>query len=142
MSVHPLPQLCLHPDPPDGSLINTQKVLFIFCLFNEVFFIALYLLSFSSPILSPQLLSQPGIPSPPAPSTLFASPHSAGARELARANKMDSFWPWVIAGVSFPVMAGKQIINVVQLVKASRWLAEGDVETRKARRPGAVKKTS
>jgi CDP-diacylglycerol--inositol 3-phosphatidyltransferase len=29
-------------------------------------------------------------------------------------------------------MAGKQIINVIQLVKASRWLAEGDVAKRKA----------
>lgn len=101
---------------------------------NELFFIALYLLSFSSPILSPDLLTaRPGSPSPPAPSTIFASPYSAGARELARANKMDSFWPWVIAGISFPVMAGKQIINVVQLVKASRWLAEGDRETRRMR---------
>jgi CDP-diacylglycerol--inositol 3-phosphatidyltransferase len=45
---------------------------------------------------------------------------------------MDSFWPWVIAGVSSPIMAVKQIINVVQLVKASRWLAEGDIEMRKA----------
>ena len=62
---------------------------------------------------------------------LFASPYSAGALELARANKMDSFWPWVIAGVSAPIMAGKQFINVVQLVKASRWLAEGDIEMRK-----------
>ena len=64
--------------------------------------------------------------------SLFANPYSAGALELARANKMDSFWPWVIAGVSFPVMFGKQVINVVQLVKASRWLAEGDIAARKA----------
>lgn len=110
---------------------------------NEVFFIALYLLSFSSPILSPSLLSQTSSPlggsgpSPPAATHLFASPHSAGARELARANKMDSFWPWVIAGISFPVMAGKQLIHVVQLVKASRWLAEGDRETRRKARVGA-----
>jgi CDP-diacylglycerol--inositol 3-phosphatidyltransferase len=45
---------------------------------------------------------------------------------------MDSTVPWIIAGISFPVMAGKQIINVVQLVKASRWLAEGDIEMRRA----------
>jgi CDP-diacylglycerol--inositol 3-phosphatidyltransferase len=45
---------------------------------------------------------------------------------------MDSTVPWIIAGISFPVMAGKQIINVVQLVKASRWLAEGDMEMRRA----------
>jgi CDP-diacylglycerol--inositol 3-phosphatidyltransferase len=60
------------------------------------------------------------------------NPYSAGALELARANKMDSFWPWVIAGFSLPVMAIKQILNVIQLVKASRWLAEGDIKARKA----------
>lgn len=123
-----------------------QTVLFAFCAFNELFFIALYLLSFSSPILSPSLLpvnnssgssAQPGSPSNPS-SILFASPGSAWAMELARANKMDSFWPWVIAGVSFPVMAGKQFLNVVQLVKASRWLAEGDLEIR--RQQGLPKK--
>lgn len=119
-----------------------QSVLFAFCALNELFFIALYLLSFSSPTLSPSLLQplpggsasslQPGNPAHPPPGSLFANPYSAGALELARANKMDSFWPWVLAGVSFPVMAGKQFINIVQLVKASRWLAEGDNATRRA----------
>jgi CDP-diacylglycerol--inositol 3-phosphatidyltransferase len=45
---------------------------------------------------------------------------------------MDSFWPWVLAGISAPVMIAKQVVNVVQLVKASRWLAEGDLAKRKA----------
>jgi CDP-diacylglycerol--inositol 3-phosphatidyltransferase len=54
--------------------------------------------------------------------------------ELARANKMDSTIPWIMAIVSFPVMAGKQIINAVQLVKASKWLAEGDRVERGKRR--------
>ena len=58
--------------------------------------------------------------------------------ELARANKMDSFWPWVLAGVSFPVMAAKNFLNIVQLVKASKWLAEGDLELR--RQQGLPKK--
>jgi CDP-diacylglycerol--inositol 3-phosphatidyltransferase len=119
-------------------------VLFLFCMFNEVFFIALYLLSFSSPILSPSLLQvaksagdepmtlQPGSPLGGLSSSLLFNPHSAGALELARANKMDSFWPWVILSISSPVMAGKQIINVIQLVKASRWLAEGDIKARRA----------
>ena len=44
---------------------------------------------------------------------------------------MDSTVPWILAAVSFPVMAAKQFINVVQLVKASRWLAEGDVAERR-----------
>jgi CDP-diacylglycerol--inositol 3-phosphatidyltransferase len=39
---------------------------------------------------------------------------------------MDSTVPWILAIVSFPGMFGKQLINVIQLVKASRWLAEGD----------------
>jgi CDP-diacylglycerol--inositol 3-phosphatidyltransferase len=38
----------------------------------------------------------------------------------------------MLVGISFPVMAGKQIINVIQLVKASRWLAEGDIRSRRA----------
>ncbi|KAF2461880.1 CDP-alcohol phosphatidyltransferase-domain-containing protein [Lineolata rhizophorae] len=121
---------------------SKKWVLFVFCALNEAFFIALYLLSFSSPTLSPSLLAPPsaaGAPPAPKPS-LFLHPWSAGAMELARANKMDSFWPWVLAGVSFPVMAGKQIINVVQLVKASRWLAEGDVADRK--RAGLPRKKS
>jgi CDP-diacylglycerol--inositol 3-phosphatidyltransferase len=118
-----------------------QTFLFSCCALNELFFIALYLLSFSSPYLSPSLLEvtnkgaastlRPGHPSSPVASVLL-NPYSAAAMELARANKMDSFWPWVIAGVSFPVMAVKQGINVVQLVKASRWLAEGDIAARKA----------
>lgn len=63
---------------------------------------------------------------------IFTSPYSAAALELARANKMDSFWPWVIAAISFPIMFFKQFVNVVQIVKASKWLAEGDVAMRKA----------
>jgi CDP-diacylglycerol--inositol 3-phosphatidyltransferase len=44
---------------------------------------------------------------------------------------MDSTLPWILAGVSFPIMAAKQFINVVQLVKASRWLGEVDVKMRR-----------
>ncbi|KFY43094.1 hypothetical protein V495_04167 [Pseudogymnoascus sp. VKM F-4514 (FW-929)] len=125
------------------NLYYTNKtVLFLFCAINEIFFIALYLLSFSSPLphqdkdetLDPGSL-QPGHPLHPLAASLYANPWSAGALELARANKLDSFRRllWAIARVSFPVMAGKQIINVVQLVKASRWLAEVDRENRRAK---------
>ena len=82
----------------------------------------LYLLSFSSPKLSPSLLQppphtepmtpQPGNPAHQPPGTLFASPWSAGALELARANKIDSTVPWIITGVSFPIMAIKQFIKI------------------------------
>ncbi|PSN74867.1 hypothetical protein BS50DRAFT_581630 [Corynespora cassiicola Philippines] len=117
---------------------SNNKVLFTFCALNELFFIALYLLSFSSPYLSPTLLKDPqspsslqaGTPAAPKPSMLFTSPWSAGAMEMARANKMDSTIPWILAVISFPVMFGKQWINVVQLIKASKWLAEGDIAER------------
>ncbi|KAK0615562.1 CDP-alcohol phosphatidyltransferase-domain-containing protein [Bombardia bombarda] len=108
---------------------TNRTVLFIFCLLNELFFIALYLLSFSSPLLSPGLLKQ----APDAAKVIFNNPYSAGALELARANKMDSTIPWILCVVSAPVMLMKQFINVVQLVKASRWLAEGDVQARRER---------
>ncbi|KAJ5819245.1 hypothetical protein N7474_004836 [Penicillium riverlandense] len=121
---------------------HSKVVLFICCGLNELFFIGLYLLSFSSPTLSPSLLqpvpeavpssAQPGNPAHPAPASLFASPWSAGALELARANKIDSYWPWVVTSISAPVMLFKQFVNVVQLINASRWLAEGDVKDRRA----------
>ncbi|KAK4173264.1 putative Phosphatidylglycerophosphate synthase [Triangularia setosa] len=128
------------------NLYYTNKnVLFIACFLNEAFFVGLYLLSFSSPLLSPSLLQQ--VPPSTAAaihqgaqvnssilSQIFANPYSAGALEMARANKMDSFWPWVITGVSFPVMAFKQIVNVIQMVKASKWLAEGDIQARREAR--------
>lgn len=99
-----------------------QTILFLLCFFNEVFFIALYLLSFSS---SPIQLTDP------IAQALLRNPHSAAASEIARANKTDANWPFRIACISFPVMALKQCINMVQLVKASRWLAEGDVTARR-----------
>ena len=114
---------------------TNRNVLFICCALNELFFIGLYLLAFSSPYLSPSLLQpagegstlQPGSPiTPPKPSTLFSSPWSAGAMEMARANKMDSTIPWALTLISLPVMLFKQGVNVVQIVKASQWLAQGD----------------
>lgn len=51
--------------------------------------------------------------------------------ELARANKMDSTVPWVLTIASAPVMLFKQWVNIIQLVKASKWLAEGDRKDRK-----------
>ena len=50
---------------------------------------------------------------------------------MARANKMDSRVPWALAGISLPVMVFKQVLNVIQLVKASKWLGEGDVAARR-----------
>lgn len=124
------------------NLYYTNKtVLFIFCALNELFFIALYLLSFSSPLLSPHLIKgaeansaayKPGEPvNTSLLKQLFPDPFSAAALEMARANKLDSTVPWILTAISAPIMFAKQFINVVQLVKASRWLAEVDIESRR-----------
>lgn len=116
--------------------------MFVFCALNELFFIALYLLSFSSPLLSPHLVKgveeasgaglHPGVQvNTSILRQIFPDPFSAAALELARANKMDSTVPWILASVSFPIMAGKQIINVIQMVKACKQLAVLDVKTRR-----------
>lgn len=78
---------------------DVQGVLFTVCALNEVFFIALYLLSFSSPLLSPHLLQQmPQVAAgneatPKLVEQVYTNPYSAGALELARANKMVSIPP-------------------------------------------------
>lgn len=43
---------------------------------------------------------------------------------------MDSAIPWTLTLISTPVMLFKQWVNVVQIVKASKWLAEGDIADR------------
>ena len=138
----PFPSMLPFARPMRRANPRRQTVLFVFCGANELFFIALYLLSFSSPILSPSLLkpvaADPSIhPGAQVNSSIlrqiFTNPYSAAALEMARANKMDSTFPWILAGISLPIMAAKQFINVVQLVKASRWLAEGDVAMRRAK---------
>lgn len=117
-------------------LYYTNKwVLFTCCALNELFFISLYLLCFSSPLITPALLRDHGLvtnsTSPAQPKLLFSSPFSAAAMEMARANKMDSTGPWILTIASAPVMLVKQYINVLQLIKASMWLAEGDVRDRR-----------
>ncbi|KAE8396507.1 hypothetical protein BDV23DRAFT_142889 [Aspergillus alliaceus] len=113
---------------------SNTKVLFTVCLLNELFFIALYLLSFSSP---PPLANSPNFEAPQStPSQSWSSPWSAGAMELARANKIDDSFPQFLLGVSSVFMIFKQYVNVVQLIEASKWLVRGDLETRRNARLG------
>lgn len=116
-------------------LIMVQWVLFTCCAGNELFFIALYLLCFSSPLITPALLPTDGLvnnsTTPTSqPKLLFPSPFSAAAMEMARANKMDSMVPWILTTASAPIMLVKQYVNILQLSKASIWLAEGDLRDR------------
>lgn len=50
---------------------------------------------------------------------------------LHRANKVDSSVPWILLYSSLIFMVFKQYVNIIQMVEASKWLAEGDAEIRK-----------
>jgi hypothetical protein len=56
-----------------------------------------------------------------------------GAYISFSANKISSSLPWLLLTVSSLFMLFKQYVNVIQLVEASRWLAQGDVEMRRTR---------
>lgn len=120
---------------PGIELNYLQKVLFTVCAMNELFFIALYLLSFSASVdfsinqYSGGMSSQPKVSSDPS-----VIGWSAAAMELSRANKIDSLVPQVLLYTSCLFMIFKQYVNVVQLMEACKMLAESDIETRK--RPG------
>ncbi|KNG88948.1 CDP-diacylglycerol--inositol 3-phosphatidyltransferase [Aspergillus nomiae NRRL 13137] len=111
---------------------SNTKVLFTVCALNELFFIALYLLSFSS---SPSSVNNPNFTTSQSdPLTPWSSSWSAGAMEVARANKIDDSVPWCLLHVSTPFMLFKQYVNMIQLTEASKWLVEGDLETRRNER--------
>ncbi|KAK4066811.1 hypothetical protein Trihar35433_7238 [Trichoderma harzianum] len=119
---------------------TNKIVLFSLCALNELFFIACYLVSFSSPV-DPLYLNadidgrehlQTGAEVDTSLLTqIFPNPYSSAALEMARANKMDGYLPSIIAKICFPFMALKQIINVIQLIQASKRLARVDVERRR-----------
>ncbi|KAK4067324.1 uncharacterized protein Triagg1_7767 [Trichoderma aggressivum f. europaeum] len=119
---------------------NSQHWLMRVYYTNKLFFIACYLVSFSSPVdplylnadidgrehlqtgteFDTSLLAQ-----------IFPNPSSSAALEMAWANKMNGYLPGVIAKICFPFMALKQMINVIQLIQASQRLARVDVERRR-----------
>ncbi|KAI9599304.1 CDP-alcohol phosphatidyltransferase-domain-containing protein [Syncephalis fuscata] len=80
---------------------SNTNVLFLFCAGNELFFVALYLLSFAT-----------------ATSTVA----------------LPSWLPIIslqwLAYITLPICAGKQLISVIQMVGASRALAEKDLAER------------
>lgn len=49
---------------------------------------------------------------------------------FSSANKMDHTIPLILVILSSPVMAFKQCVNVIQIINASQWLAQGDLAER------------
>ncbi|CAE6490356.1 unnamed protein product [Rhizoctonia solani] len=105
---------------------NDSTTLFVFCACNELFFVALYLISFGpyKPVGGPfttiadVLLSfQPtGAPIPAL---------DTAAKFIAKLS-----WPDLLALISFPISFAKNIINIVQLWKASKMLVGVDLADR------------
>ncbi|KAK9473631.1 CDP-alcohol phosphatidyltransferase-domain-containing protein [Dipodascopsis tothii] len=85
------------------SLYYTNtRVLFVVCAANELFFVALYLASF--PLRSPPHLGY-----------LFGIPLS---------------YKTILAVTTFPIWFFKQVLNVIQMVRAAQTLALFDIEER------------
>lgn len=58
---------------------------------------------------------------------------------IPSANKIDSAIPWALLVTSSVFMLFKQYVNIVQLVEASKWLVQGDMEIRRKERAGQKK---
>jgi len=105
------------------SYYNNQRTLFLVCAGNELFFVCLYLIKwYTKPIGIDPLTILPILPR----SLLSSIPVSIWAvlRYLT--------WPQLLAFVTFPVCALKQVINVVQFYKAAILLVTLDREERYA----------
>ncbi|EEB05972.1 CDP-diacylglycerol-inositol 3- phosphatidyltransferase Pis1 [Schizosaccharomyces japonicus yFS275] len=92
---------------------GNNKVLFLFCAANEMFFVALYLLSFAP--RTPPRLGYLAVPT-------FIS--KRGVLPLS--------YPTLMAAVCGPICFAKQVINVVQLANAANSLVKLDVAERVA----------
>ncbi|ORY21430.1 CDP-alcohol phosphatidyltransferase-domain-containing protein [Naematelia encephala] len=109
---------------------NDSRTLFIFCFCNETFFVCLYLIAFlKDPIHSSWPLS------------FFVTAqqlHDTLPRPLWALLCLS--WPQLVAIITFPLTAGKQIINVVQFWKASKILVGVDLAERQAARMARERK--
>ncbi|CAE6438888.1 unnamed protein product [Rhizoctonia solani] len=103
-----------------------QTTLFVFCAANELFFVALYLISFGpyKPVGGPFTTI--------ADLLLTFQPSGAPIPALDSAAKFiaNLSLPDLLALISFPISFAKNVINVVQLWKASKMLVGVDLADR------------
>ncbi|GAA98284.1 uncharacterized protein L969DRAFT_102063 [Mixia osmundae IAM 14324] len=103
------------------SYYNNSHTLFFFCAGNELFFVCLYLMKWyhqAIGIRSPLIYSH----LPVAILKIVPPTYWSALERLT--------WPQLVAAITFPICLAKQIINCVQLFKASIQLAEIDREER------------
>jgi len=92
---------------------NDSRTLFFICACNEMFFVSLYLMKWIHTPISDSL------PLDAVPSLAYLASFT---------------WPQVLALVSFPICLLKNVINLVQLWKASKILVGVDLAERAAAR--------
>lgn len=103
-----------NPYPSNLPKKKKQRTLFVFCFANELFFVCLYLNHYwTTPLMA----------NFPIPTAILTSELTAAHPKLVGGviNVLRNLnWPQVVAAMTFPICAGKQIINVVQFWKASK----------------------
>ncbi|PLW22953.1 hypothetical protein PCASD_03572 [Puccinia coronata f. sp. avenae] len=111
------------------SYYTNSNTLFLFCAGNELFFVCLYLAHwYDQPLLKANAYQRL--------SSFSSSSSSSSSLPSSISEKMTSriaqaiTLPQLIAVLTFPICAGKQIINVVQFWKASKSIVESDLEDR------------
>ncbi|WFD27422.1 CDP-diacylglycerol--inositol 3-phosphatidyltransferase [Malassezia nana] len=112
------------------SLYYTNtRVLFLFCAANELFFVCLYLMDFYKQPLGLQV-------APFLPQSLLQVAYAQKKSLLFRIIYVwipSLTWPQLLGAFTFPICAGKQIINGVQFWKAAKALCDMDDMERRAR---------
>ena len=103
---------------------HDTRVLFTVCAMNETFFVCLYLMKwYTKPIgLDPTFWLGPlplALVKQLPPSTYWI------IRKLT--------WPHIVALLTFPICAFKQVLNVIQIVKAANALNDTDITEMRAR---------
>ena len=95
--------------------LRFQRTLFLICAGNELFFVALYLMKW------------------------VHTPIGLGAYSAYPLSLTDVTYPQIMALISFPICFTKNIINLVQLWKASKILVGVDLAERAIAREASLK---
>lgn len=117
------------------SYYTNSNTLFLFCAGNELFFVCLYLAHwYDQPLLTGRSNYMGTTTLPTFPSWTSTTATTTTMTRIAHSITL----PQLIALLTFPICAGKQIINLVQFWKASKSIVESDLEDRwKARQKQA-----
>ncbi|WFD42546.1 CDP-diacylglycerol--inositol 3-phosphatidyltransferase [Malassezia psittaci] len=106
-----------------------NRVLFLFCAFNEIFFVCLYLMDFYKRPLGLDVTKL-------LPNALLAVLPMHKGTPLYHALHVyipTLTWPQILGAITFPVCLGKQVINAVQFWKAAKVLVDLDLQDRSKR---------